>query len=121
MGTVFGLGIDLLGSNVIGQTALILGIIGFCGGYLDKNFSKDSKITVILLVMASTALYEVFIYTYKAVILSSHVEVIPFLVILIIEMIYNGILTIIFYPLIQKLGYKMEDIFKNPQILTRYF
>ena len=41
--------------------------------------------------------------------------------ILALEIIYNGLITIILYPLMQKLGYKMEDIFKNPQILTRYF
>ncbi len=29
LGTIFGLGIDLIGNNVIGQTAVILGIIGF--------------------------------------------------------------------------------------------
>lgn len=29
LGVIFGLGIDLIGNNVIGQTAFILGIIGF--------------------------------------------------------------------------------------------
>ena len=29
LGVIFGLGLDLLGSNVIGQTAVMLGIIGF--------------------------------------------------------------------------------------------
>ena len=43
LGIIFGLGLDLLGSNIIGQTAVILGIIGFSGGYLDKVFSKLFK------------------------------------------------------------------------------
>lgn len=121
LGIVFGLGIDLIGSNIVGQTALILGIIGFCGGYLDKDFSKDSKITVILMVIAATVIYEIFIYTYKSVVLTLNVEIWAFIKILIIEIIYNSILTIILYPLMQTLGYKVEDIFKKPQILTRYF
>ena len=121
LGAIFGLGLDLLSSNVIGQTAVILGIIGFAGGYLDKDFSKDSKITVILMVIAATAIYEIFIYTYRAIMLSLHVEIWPFTKILMIEIIYNGILAIILYPLMQKLGYKIEDTFKKPQILTRYF
>lgn len=29
LGAIFGLGIDLIGNNVIGPTAIILGIIGF--------------------------------------------------------------------------------------------
>ena len=53
MGTGFGLAIglviDILSSNMIGQSAIALGVIGFLGGYLEKNFSKDSKITVILM------------------------------------------------------------------------
>ena len=91
------------------------------GGYLEKSLSKDSKITMILLTVAATALTEIFIYFYKGLILSSNIEILSFIRILLIEMIYNGILTIILYPLMQKLGYKIEHIFKDPQILTRYF
>lgn len=90
-------------------------------GYLDKNLSKDSKITVILLVMALTIIGEIFIYGYKAILLSIDVELMIFAKKLIIEVIYNALLTIILYPLMQKCGYKIEEIFKNPQILTRYF
>lgn len=121
LGAIFGLGLDLLGSNIIGQTAIIFGIIGFCGGYLDKIFSKDSKITVILMVIGATAICEIFIYTYRIMMLSLNVEIWAFIKILLIEILYNSILTIILYPLMQKLGYKVEEIFKNPQILTRYF
>lgn len=68
-----------------------------------------------------TAGHEIFVYFYKAVILSSNIEIDIFIRKLLIEIVYNGLLTIILYPLMQKFGYKMEDIFKNPQILTRYF
>jgi len=54
-------------------------------------------------------------------ILSLNVEIWTFAKILIIEILYNSILTIILYPLMQKIGYKVEEIFKKPQILTRYF
>ncbi len=93
----------------------------FCGGYLEKNLSKDSKITVMIMVASATASYEIFIYLYRAAILKSNVEIFLFIRILLIEIIYNTLLTIIIYPLMQKLGYKMEEVFKKPQILTRYF
>ena len=48
-------------------------------------------------------------------------KIIPFIITLLIEVIYNTLLTIILYPMMQKLGYKIEDIFKGQQILTRYF
>ena len=44
-----------------------------------------------------------------------------FIITLLIEVIYNTILTIILYPLIQKIGYAIEDVFKGQTILTRYF
>ena len=46
---------------------------------------------------------------------------VPFIVKLSIEIVYNVILTIILYPLIQKGGYKLESIFKQNEVLTRYF
>ena len=71
--------------------------------------------------MVFTAGFETFIYIYKSIILSTNIEIVSFLKVLGIEIAYNGILTIILYPLMQKFGYKMEEVFKNPQILTRYF
>ena len=120
-GLTIGLIIDILGSNMIGQSAIALGTIGFLGGYLEKNFSKDSKITVMIMCIFSTASYEIFIYLYRSAILAANVEIFLFIKILIIELLYNTLLTIIIYPIMQKLGYKIEEIFKNQQILTRYY
>jgi len=91
------------------------------GGYLEKDFSKDSKITVMLMCATATAGYELFVYLYKGAVLSANIELLLFTKILVIEIIYNTLLTIILYPLMQKLGYKMESVFNKTQILTRYF
>ena len=98
-----------------------MGIIGFLGGYLEKNLSKDSKITIILLVISATAGYEIFSYLYRGIVLSSNIEMFIFIKKLLVEVLFNTLITIIIYPLIQKFGYKMEDIFRSQQILTRYF
>ena len=125
MGTVFGLIfgfiIELISGSVIGGLTISLGAIGFLSGYLEKNLSKDSKMTVMLLVMIATAMTEIFSYVFRILIFSGNVEFLPFLKTLLIEILYNMILTIILYPFMQKMGYKVEDIYKNPQILTRYF
>ena len=121
LGIIFGLIIDILGNNVIGQSSIALGLIGFLGGYLDNELSKDSKITIILLVIGLTAAFEIFSYFYRSMIISLNIEISIFIKKLIIEIIFNALLTIILYPLMQKMGYKIEEIFKNPKILTRYF
>ena len=50
-----------------------------------------------------------------------NIEILEFIKTLAIEAVYNVTLTIILYPLMQNLGYKMEEIFKVQKILTRYF
>ena len=44
LGVLFGLYTDFLYSNTIGISGILFGAIGFIGDYLDKKFSKDSKI-----------------------------------------------------------------------------
>lgn len=104
-----------------GITSIMLGIIGFLGGYLDKKFSKDSRITMILMVIFSTVLYEAGKYIINIIMYKIPVEVFPFIKIVFVETIYNIILVIILQPIIKKAGYYMENVFKSKNILTRYF
>ena len=99
----------------------MLGIIGFMGGYLDKNFSKDSRVTMITMVVISTFVYELGIIIFNSFINSVNLSVWYCIKTLIIELIFNSIITIIIYPLIIKLGYRIEENFKENKILTRYF
>lgn len=56
-----------------------------------------------LLTAVATASYEIFVYIYKGAILSSNIEMFIFFKILLIEIIYNTLITIIIYPIMQKL------------------
>lgn len=120
-GIILGIFIDLFIGKSVGATSVMLGIIGILGGYFDKSFSKDSRMTIMLMVFLSTFIYELGMYIINIFIMSFEVEIIAFLKILIIEVLYNGILTIILYPIFQTLGYRMEEKFKENKILTRYF
>lgn len=125
MGTAYGVGIglmlDLLLGNKIGTYAVSLGMIGFLAGVFDKNFSKDSRMTIMFMSAGATAIYEIMNYFLNYVFLSTQIEILNFIKILAIEIIYNVILTIILYPLIQKAGYYIENEYKGNKILTRYF
>lgn len=87
----------------------------------DKNFSKDNRITIMIIVLSTTIIYELGMYILNVFKLSISLELISFIKILIIECIYNILLTIIIYPIIQKLGDLLEEIFKEQKILTKYF
>ena len=120
-GVFIGIILDFLFKTKIGLTSIVLGGIGFLAGVFDKNFSKDSRITIMFMVLGSTVLAEIALYFFNIVFLEGQVEILSFIKILIIEVIYNLILTIIFYPLMQKFGYYIENEYKGNQILTRYF
>lgn len=121
IGVVAGLLLDFFISKKIGISAIMFGIIGLLGGILDNNFSKDSKLTIIIIIFGTTALYEIGNYVINAFIYNYEVEIVNFAIQLGIEIVYNIILTIILYPLIQRAGNLLENIFKGNRILTRYF
>ena len=106
LGLIFGLYLDIVLGRVVGISALGLGLIGLLGEILSKNFSKDSRFIVTLMVIIR---------------LSADIEIIPFLKILVIEIIFNTLITIIIYPLLKKAGYYLENLFDDKFMLTRYF
>ena len=120
-GIIFGIILDLTIGRNIGFTSIFLGIIGILGEYFDKNFSKDSRVTLILMSCGSTILYEIAVYMVKIFAFGAELEIVSFILTLLVEVIFNILLIIIFYPLIKKLGYYIEDSFKGKKILTRYF
>ena len=120
-GVICGVMIDLLYSKTVGVTAIMLCIIGYLGAYFDKNFSKENKMMIIIMVAAATILFEIGYYGINSILLGYEPEIWRFVKILTIEVLYNILLTILLYPLIQKAGYSMDRAFKKDNILTRYF
>ncbi len=120
-GLLFGIYLDLLIGKSIGISGIMLGLIGLLSEYIDKNFSKDSRLIIMLIVAVSTAIYEIGIYAFQIIRWKAMLEILPFLKILGIEVFFNVILVIIIYPIFQKIGYMVENLFKTKQFLTRYF
>lgn len=120
-GLLGGLYLDILLSKVVGISALGFAIIGILGEIFAKNFAKDSRLTIMLMVVGSTLIYENITYFANTFIAGNQIEVLAFIRIVVIEIIFNSLLTIILYPLIKKLGYKLEETFEDKKVLTRYF
>lgn len=121
LGIIFGFYLDVIIGRQIGISGIMYGILGLIGEYLDKNFSKESRLTIMLMIAGSTAIYEVGCYVFNTITLGMSIEILSFIKILLVEIIYNLIITIIIYPIIQRLGHNLEGIFKTRNILTRYF
>ncbi len=120
-GIVLGIILDFsIGTN-LGIYAVVYGIIGLLAAIFDKNFSKDSRATIMFMVMGATFLFETIVYILNFVIFGINLEIVNFIRILAIEIIYNLIISIIIYPLIKKFGYYIENIYNTNKILTKYF
>lgn len=120
-GVVCGLIIDFVYSKNIGITATMLCLIGYLGAYFDRNFSKENKLTIIIIGAIATIIYEVGYYLLNVIIFQFDPEIMYFIKILLLELLYNTLITIIIYPIIQKAGYAIDRNFKKDNILTRYF
>lgn len=121
IGFIIGVYLDVLTGKQIGISAVMYAFVGFLGGYFDKNFSKDSKITILFMVAGMTFLYELVTYFYNIARNQIPLQMAGFIKIILIEVIFNVLLTIILYPLIRNAGYFFENTFKKKSILTRYF
>ena len=120
-GVIVGIVLDLIIGTKVGINALGLGLIGFLSGTFDKNFSKDSRMTIMIMVFGTTIIFELGKYILSYLFTSINIEILSFIKIIAIEILYNILITIIIYPLFQKFGYYMENEYKGNKILTRYF
>ena len=120
-GLFLGFFLDYLFRSKVGISAIGLGLVGILAKVFDKNFSKDSRITIMLMMAALTIFYEVFSYVASYVIFSINFELLYFIKILLVEVAYNVVLTVILYPAMQKFGYYIENTYTGNKILTRYF
>lgn len=119
-GLLIGIYLDILTSKQVGISAIVFAFMGYICGFLDKSFSKESKLTIILMVVGSTFAYEVIVYIYSSISNNVPLDVLGFIKILFIELLFNGLLTIILYPIIRNLGDLVERIFKTNRANSSY-
>ena len=106
-GVLFGILLDFFVGKKVGLSAITLGAIGFIGGIFDKNFSKENRFTIMIMVTVCTIIYEFSVYLIGGAIYHYSFEIVPFIKILLIECVYNVLMTIILYPIIQNFGYRI--------------
>lgn len=61
------------------------------------------------------------IYILKIILLNAQIEILPFLKVIIIETIFNSMLIIIIYPLLQILYKIIGRFFEEKNTATKYF
>ena len=111
LGIIFGLLIDLFIGGKVGLSAISLAVVGLVSEMLDKNFSKDNRITVMFLTCILTLLAEIVMYILQILFCSVNIQILEFTKVVIIETIYNAFLIAIIYPVFLNFGEKIENDF----------
>ncbi len=73
-----------------------------------------------LMTAGVTLICETISYIIQIIVFSLSVDVV-FIKIILIEILYNTMLVIILYPIIKRAGSRLEKIFTEQKILTRYY
>ena len=120
-GITYGIFLDIWIGKSLGLTSIALALIGLISGMFDKTLSKDNRMTVLLMGIVCTIIYEIVLYFLQYMAFKTNVEILTFAKILLVEVVYNMLLIIILYPLMNKTGYEIEDEIKGNRILTKYF
>lgn len=120
-GIIFGLIMDLFCSSIIGLNAIVLGIVGLISGILEKNFSREHKFTILFIITILTFLGEIIKYSLILLISHEELQIIVFSKILLIEVIFNVLITIIIYPAICKAGETLAKVLIDNRKQIKYF
>lgn len=120
-GIVEGLILDLFIGKRIGINAISLGIVGLFAGMFKKNIANSNRMTIALIVSASTLIGEAINYIYQMILFSGNFEIIAFFKIVLIEIVFNLLITIIINNWIRRGLEKTKEVFTSNKILTRTF
>lgn len=74
-----------------------------------------------LMVAVSTSICELISYIYQIALFGLSIEIFTFIKIILIEVLFNSMIIIIIYPIIEKTGTVLEKIFTEDKILTKYY
>lgn len=74
-----------------------------------------------LMSAGATIICEFVSYLIQIIAFKLSIEIIAFIKIIAIETLFNAMLIIIIYPLIEKAGDALERVFTNKNILTKYY
>lgn len=77
--------------------------------------------TLIVMSAISTLVCEIISYIVQIILFKLSFELGAFIKIILIEIIFNSMIIIIIYPIIEKTGMLLERVFKEDKILTRYY
>lgn len=103
-GFTYGILVDIAIHRTLGIYALFYTLTGILAGFLNHNFSKENKLSMVMLTLIVTLIFESGIYFCNILLRQFEFELLSFLLILILEAAYNMLLTVLLFKPITFLG-----------------
>lgn len=100
VGAGYGLIIDILFGKCLGVYFAIYALLGFLSGILSSKVSKDNRMSFVYMTAMYTAGVELLLYFIFILIYQYPIEIVPFIVRLMKEVIYNMILAGLLFKLV---------------------
>lgn len=116
-GAVYGLIYDIAFGRAIGIYTGMYILVGLVSGTLNKNFSKDNKVSMILLISIITAIFEAVLYLFFILFRNYDFELQGFVFITIKEILYNTILILMLYKFLIWFGEMINKSKKSYYLL----
>lgn len=103
-GAVYGLILDITLGRSIGTYIALYTLIGIIVGILNKNFSKGSRISMIMVILISTCIFETMSYLLNIILNSFELSFAVLIKTLFLECTYNALLVVLFFKPLCYLG-----------------
>ena len=104
IGFVYGLLIDITIYQSLGLYVLLYSLTGIIAGFLNHKFSKDNKISMIMLILFTTIIFESLLYLFNVLVNRFEFQLKFWFFTIVLETMYNILLTVLFYRPITFLG-----------------
>lgn len=103
-GAIYGLLIDIIFSKAIGVNLLLYTLTGIISGQISNKFSKDNRTTFVMVIFVATGLFELTSYGLNSILYGINIAFWKIMMVIVIEMAYNLLITVILYKFIVGLG-----------------
>ena len=97
VGGVYGLLQDISFGRSLGESLVSFLIIGICAGYLKKMISLDNQLSLILIIVVLTFLFEIIQMLTFGLLYGFDFEILYFVKVVLLEIIYNIFIGYVFY------------------------
>lgn len=97
IGIAYGIMSDILMGKAIGIYTFLFFLVGFFCGKVSSGFSKENKSSITMIVALATLIYELICYIAFAAIYSYDFELFSTIWVIILEALYNVLITLILF------------------------